>query len=265
MSITLPGDGVDDLFERKHVEHLPHPRGRPIPDAANRLPVRVVLVHRGQDLPEDLLRALEETFTALEVFHEGEACLDRVSRSPPDLVLAGLKLDDMDGLDLCRRIRGNPSTLSLPLVFLGDGGDTTDRIVAFELGADDFVEQPCSPREIVLRVRAIIRRRKTARTPAYEGAAVRCGGLALFPAEHRLVVKDEERILTPTECRLLHTLVRRAGRTQKREALVRDVWPDEGEKRLRTLDVYVHRLRQKLGSEAFRLETVVGVGYRLRA
>ncbi|MDQ7008379.1 MAG: response regulator transcription factor [Acidobacteriota bacterium] len=230
-----------------------------------RAPMKIALFHRRHQVPQGLVGLLEGAGFRVDCFQNGEQGLARALVSPPDLVLSAMTLDDMDGLDLCRRLRAEFSTLFLPLVLLGEGNDATNRIVAFELGADDVVDPSCSTREIVLRVRGILRRRATAQAQLDEGTALRCAELALFPAENRLLVGREETILTPTECRLLTLFLQRAGRTQKRESLAREVWEEESDNRLRTLDVYIHRLRRKLGREARRLETVVGVGYRLRA
>lgn len=198
----------------------------------------------------------------VECHRQGNEALKSILQSPPDLVILGLHLPVIDGFELCRQIRRNESTTDLPMVVLSDSGDATDRIVAYELGVDDFVVAPFSSRELLLRVRAILKHKlKTDFSPT-SSVVLRCGPVALFHEEHRLVASGEEAILTRTECRLLHLLMSRAGRSQHRDSLISEIWNKPTAKNSRLLDVYVYRVRKKLGAEASRLETVTGFGYR---
>jgi two-component system phosphate regulon response regulator PhoB len=141
-------------------------------------------------------------------------------------------------------------------------GEEVDRIVGLELGADDYISKPFSPREVVLRVKAILKR--THQAPE-TGTLLQIGDLRLDPEAHRVEVKGEEVILTATEFRLLKLLMERVGRVQTRGQLLSDVWGYAEDIDSRTVDTHVRRLRKKLGREAERIETVIGVGYRLRA
>lgn len=171
-------------------------------------------------------------------------------------------LPGMDGLELTRALKRESPTSQVPILMLTAKGDEVDRIVGFELGADDYIAKPFSPREVVLRVKAVLRRLQ--REPQ-ETDLLTLGTIELDIAGHRLRVQDEETPLTATEFRLLKVLMERAGRVQSRSHLLSDVWGYAKDIDSRTVDTHIRRLRSKLGPEAERVETVIGVGYRLRA
>jgi two-component system, OmpR family, phosphate regulon response regulator PhoB len=191
----------------------------------------------------------------------GEEALLAMKRRVPDLVLLDLMLPDLPGTEVCRRIKGDPRTRHVPVVMLTAKGDEVDRVVGFELGADDYVTKPFSVRELTLRLRAVLRRAgsgKPAEPPREEVGPIRVDADA-----HRVFVDGAEASLTPLEFKLLTTFMARLGRVQSREQLLEDVWEMSPEVETRTVDTHVKRLREKLGSGRDLLETVRGIGYRL--
>jgi two-component system phosphate regulon response regulator PhoB len=191
----------------------------------------------------------------------GEEALLALKRRIPDLVLLDLMLPDIPGTEVCRRIKAEPRTKHVPVVMLTAKGEEVDRVVGFELGADDYVTKPFSVRELVLRLKAILRRAgggKTAERPREQVGPIRVDVDA-----HRVFIDGAEVVLTPLEFRLLSTFMARLGRVQSREQLLEDVWEMSPEVETRTVDTHVKRLREKLGSGRDLLETVRGVGYRL--
>jgi two-component system phosphate regulon response regulator PhoB len=191
----------------------------------------------------------------------GEQALLQLRRRIPDLVVLDLMLPDLPGTEVCRQIKGDPRTKHVPVVMLTAKGEELDRVVGFELGADDYVTKPFSVRELVLRLRAVTRRSTGGRAHEHPPEAV--GPIRVDVDAHRAFVDGAEIQLTPLEFRLLATLMARLGRVQSREQLLEDVWEMSSELETRTVDTHVKRLREKLGSGRDLLETVRGIGYRL--
>jgi two-component system phosphate regulon response regulator PhoB len=162
---------------------------------------------------------------------------------------------------VCRQIKGDPRTKHVPVVMLTAKGEELDRVVGFELGADDYVTKPFSVRELVLRLKAVVRR--SGRGIAHERPPETVGPIRVDVDAHRAFVDGAPIQLTPLEFRLLATLMARLGRVQSREQLLEDVWGMSSELETRTVDTHVKRLREKLGSGRDLLETVRGIGYRL--
>jgi two-component system, OmpR family, phosphate regulon response regulator PhoB len=182
-------------------------------------------------------------------------------RELPDLVLLDLMLPDVSGTELCRSVKSDPRTRHVPVVMLTARSEEIDRVVGFELGADDYVTKPFSVRELVLRLRAVLRR---AAAPAGGGPApASVGPIRVDAGTHRAYVAGEEVVLTALEFKLLLTFLARVGRVQSREQLLEEVWEASAELETRTVDTHVKRLREKLGVARDLLETVRGVGYRL--
>lgn len=177
----------------------------------------------------------------------------------PDLVLLDLMLPDVPGTEVCRKLRADPALAGLRVVMLTARGEEIDRVVGFELGADDYVVKPFSVRELVLRIGAVLRR---AAAPEGEERPVVAGRLTLDRPRHRVTVDGEEVTLTALEFKLLATLLDRRGRVQSRERLLEDVWEMNPEITTRTVDTHIKRLREKLGAAGDYVETVRGVGYR---
>ncbi|HEV8617668.1 MAG TPA: response regulator [Methylomirabilota bacterium] len=193
----------------------------------------------------------------------GAEALASVRAALPDLVVLDLMLPGLDGLEVCRRLRADPASAALPVIMLTAKADEVDRVVGLEIGADDYLVKPFSPKELVARVRAILRRAHRA-----AGAApLSAGAITLDPSRHQARVGAMPLALTPKEFDLLHALLEAAGRVLSREHLLNRVWgyarADEIESR--TVDVHVRRLRAKLGPEGRRITTVKSVGYRLDA
>ncbi len=191
----------------------------------------------------------------------GEQALAHLRRRIPDIVLLDLMLPDVPGTEVCRQLKSDPRTRHVPVVMLTAKGEEVDRVVGFELGADDYVTKPFSVRELVLRLKAVLRRAGAAKGSERPPEAV--GPIRVDVDAHRAFVDGNEIQLTPLEFRLLTTFMARLGRVQSREQLLEDVWEMSSEIETRTVDTHVKRLREKLGSGRDLLETVRGIGYRL--
>lgn len=215
---------------------------------------------------KDTRDLLEYNLTAAEfdvmVTEDGHQALEMVRREKPDLVLLDLMLPGIDGLEICRRLKKTPETSETPVVMLTAKGEEVDRIVGLELGADDYVVKPFSPRELILRIKAVLRR--SVPEPGTTPKRWTREGLDVDFEAHTLDV-DEERIsLTATEFKLLTELIMGRGKVQTRDHLLDTVWDTHFEGYSRTVDTHIRRLRQKLGAYADWIETVRGVGYRFR-
>jgi two-component system phosphate regulon response regulator PhoB len=192
----------------------------------------------------------------------GEEALAWLRTRVPDLVLLDLMLPDLPGTEICRRIKADPRTSAVPVVVLSARGEEVDRVVLFELGADDYVRKPFSVRELVLRLRAVLRRTSARSAPTKP--VVTIGPIVLDREAHRCTVDGRDVVLTPIEFKLLGTLMDRAGRAQSREQLLTEVWELSEGVESRTVDTHVKRLRDKLRPAHAMIETVRGLGYRLR-
>ncbi len=191
---------------------------------------------------------------------DGQEALRKAQSDMPDLILLDVMLPNVDGLEVTKILRRNPRTASIPILMLTAKGSEVDRVVGLELGADDYLTKPFSPREMVLRIKGLLRRRLAA---SEETEIIRLGILEINIPEHTAVVGSETIDLTSTEFKLLCLLAQRRGRVQSRDQLLRDVWNYEVDINTRTVDTHVRRLREKLGKAAHYLETVRGVGYRM--
>jgi DNA-binding response OmpR family regulator len=191
----------------------------------------------------------------------GEEALRQVRHASPDLVLLDLMLPAMGGLEVCRKLRQDPATVALPIVMLTAKGDEVDRVLGLELGADDYIVKPFSPKELLARVRAVLRRAR----PAPGAAGIAIGALAIDPGTRTVTVQGAPLTLTHKEFELLGALADAQGRVLSREFLLDRVWgySRASEIESRTVDVHVRRLRVKLGPEGRRILTVKSVGYRL--
>ncbi len=222
---------------------------------------RVLVVEDEADIRDLLAFHLERDGYQVTRATTGPEALRQLRAAPPDLVILDLMLPELDGLEVCRRLRADPATATLPVIMLTAKGDEVDRVVGLELGADDYVVKPFSPKEMLARVRAVLRR---ARTPL-SGAPLAVGGITLDGATHQATVSERPLTLTPKEFDLLRALLEARGRVLSREFLLDRVWgyARAGEIESRTVDVHVRRLRAKLGPEGERILTVKNVGYRL--
>ncbi|MEA2699622.1 MAG: two-component system, OmpR family, phosphate regulon response regulator PhoB [Myxococcales bacterium] len=222
---------------------------------------RVLVVEDEQDLQDVMDYNLRAAGHDVAVSSRGAPVLSLVQQSPPDLILLDLMLPDMSGLDVCRSLKSNPLSKAIPIIMVTARGAEVDRIVGFELGADDYVVKPFSVRELMLRVQAILRRKRT--PPAVtSGGAVTFGRLSIDRDVPRVVVDGLEVVLTALELKLLCTLYDRRDRVQSRSVLLDDVWGVSGDNTTRTVDTHVKRLREKLAAAGEYIETVRGIGYR---
>jgi two-component system phosphate regulon response regulator PhoB len=192
---------------------------------------------------------------------DGYTALSMIKSHSPDLIVLDLMLPGLDGFEVCKELKRSPETRSIPLIMLTARGEEVDRVVGLELGADDYVVKPFSPRELMLRIRAILRR---SATEAAEEGSWQNEGLKVDFLGHKVTVEGVELQLTVTEFRLLVELIRNRGKVQSRDQLLDKVWGYRFEGYARTVDTHVRRLRQKLGSYARWVETVRGVGYRFQ-
>ena len=190
----------------------------------------------------------------------GADALRELRSRPPALVLLDLMLPDIQGTEVCKQLKSSPRTKAVPVIMLTARSDEVDRVVGFELGADDFVAKPFSVRELMLRVKAVLRRGAPGEE---ERPRERVGPVRIDPIAHRAFVNDAEVELTALEFKLLGTFMSRLGRVQTRETLLQDVWEMSAEVQTRTVDTHVKRLREKLGDGRDLIETVRGVGYRM--
>jgi len=219
----------------------------------------ILIIDDEQDVVDlvafNLQRAGYKTVSA----RDGNTALQRARENQPDLIVLDLMLPGMDGTEVCKRLKAEPKTASIPIIMLTAKAEEVDRVVGLELGADDYVTKPFSPRELGLRVKSILRRSKGESKPS---EVLKHGELTVDIAKHEASVKGKRLDLTATEFRLLVTLMERRGRVQPRERLLADVWDYSPDTDTRTVDTHVRRLREKLGKAADFVETVRGVGYR---
>jgi len=221
---------------------------------------QVLVVEDEPDIRDLIVLHLQREGFQVRTARNGADALRQVKASLPDLVVLDLMLPELDGLEVCRRLRRDVATASLPVIMLTAKGDEADRVVGLELGADDYVTKPFSPKELVARVRAVLRRARPPEGPT----AFSVGGLSVDFGKRQTAVGGAPVALTPKEFDLLRALIEAHGRVLSREVLLDRVWgyARAGEIESRTVDVHVRRLRQKLGAEGRRIVTAKSVGYR---
>jgi two-component system phosphate regulon response regulator PhoB len=192
---------------------------------------------------------------------DGAAGLEKARADRPDFIILDLMLPKMSGLEVCKILRTDPTTRHIPILMLTAKAEEIDRVVGLEFGADDYVTKPFSPREIALRIRAILRRGTNSEQATERLSA---GSITVDPVRHQVSVDGKQVHLTSLEFKLLSTLMQRRGRVQDRDRLLNEVWGYESVIDTRTVDTHVRRLREKLGKSGDVIETVRGFGYRVR-
>ncbi len=221
---------------------------------------RILIVEDEADIRELIAFNLEregfETITA----EDGVQGIELARAHKPDIILLDVMMPKKDGFQVCRELERDAHTAHIPIIMLTARGEEVDRIVGLELGADDYVVKPFSVRELILRIRVILRRQQQAQT----SPSLQKHGISLDPAAHTVSVQGQLTELTATEFRLLEDIMRHSGTVRTREQLLNSVWGYQFEGYARTVDTHVRRLRAKLGECADNLETVRGVGYRFR-
>ena len=194
--------------------------------------------------------------------NNGEAALRAVSQKKPDLILLDLMLPGIDGLEICRTLQKDRKTVEIPIIMLTAKGEESDIITGLELGADDYITKPFSMKELIARVRAVLRRRSVA--PADRNAVLQVHDIAINPGRHEVLVKNKPVEMTFSELRILHLLAGRPGWVMTREQIVDAVRGEDYSVTDRAVDVQIVGIRKKLGPRADYIETVRGVGYRFR-
>jgi len=223
---------------------------------------RILVVEDDKHIAKLLKYNLEKAGFACFTAEDGEAAVKFLSGKQVDLVILDIMLPKMDGFEACRLIKQDAKLKDIPIIMLTAKGEEVDRVVGLELGADDYVVKPFSPRELILRIKAILKRGAAQQPPQEE--LIKKGDLAIDIPRHKVMVSGKEIELTPMEFKLLVTLLERAGRVQPRDRLLSDVWDMHSGVYTRTVDTHIKRLREKLGKSGSLIETVRGLGYRFK-
>lgn len=198
-------------------------------------------------------------FTVLQA-EDGNAALQQAREALPSLIVLDLMLPELSGLEVCKILKKEPQTAQIPVIMLTAKAEEIDRIVGLELGADDYITKPFSPRELILRVKSVLRRVNAAGETKDQ---LTLGDIQIDRSRYEVLVKGKPIDFTATEFRLLALLIERRGRVQSRDVLLNDVWGYESVIDTRTVDTHIRRLREKLGSAADCIETIRGFGYRV--
>jgi two-component system, OmpR family, alkaline phosphatase synthesis response regulator PhoP len=224
----------------------------------------ILIADDEQDIRDLIAYNLTKEGFTVEAAANGKEALHKLDQTQISLVILDIMMPEMDGFEACRAIRANPKTTNIPVLFLTARAGEVDQIVSLELGADDYVQKPVSPRVLVARVKSLLRRfERSERTP--EGPAdekIVSDGVRIDRSSYKVFVNDKETFFPRKEFELLYFLVSHPGRIFKREALLDQVWGRDTFVVERTVDVHIFKLREKLGNYGKRIETVKGVGYR---
>ena len=220
---------------------------------------KILLVDDEPDALEVLGFKLKEAGFSPIFAKDGARAITAARDERPELIVLDLMLPEVDGLEVCKILRRDPTTAQIPILMLTARAAEMDRVLGLELGADDYVTKPFSPRELVLRIKKLL-----ARAPAAEAQSdqLRLGEIEIDVPRHEVQISGQPVVLTVTEFKLLEILIRRRGRVQSRDRLLQDVWGYENPIDSRTVDTHMRRLREKMGAAAHWLETVRGIGYR---
>jgi two-component system phosphate regulon response regulator PhoB len=223
---------------------------------------RILVVDDEPDVTELLKYKLEQEGYACEVLNDPLAFAARARAFEPDLLIFDIMMPELSGLQLCRIVRADPSMRQIPVIFLTARGETEDRVKGLESGADDYISKPFNSKELLLRIKNVLKRGRVSAGSEPSGR-IENGGVVINAELHELTVDGQAVELTVTEFRLLKLLMERNGRVQSRENLLVNVWHYDTDIETRTVDTHVRRLREKLGASARMIETVRGIGYRV--
>ena len=218
----------------------------------------ILIIEDESDVADLLTLNLRKAGFRISTAADGASGLQKARDDRPDFIILDLMLPKMSGLEICKILKSDNATSHTPILMLTARAEEIDRIVGLEFGADDYVTKPFSPREVVLRIRAIFRRGEKA------DESLKAGPISIDPARHEVRINGKRVRLTSLEFKLLRTLMQRRGRVQERDRLLNEVWGYESVIDTRTVDTHVRRLREKLGKAGDIVETVRGFGYRLR-
>ncbi len=223
---------------------------------------KILVVDDEEDILELVKYNLEKDGYRVTCVTTGEHALENIKSEIPDAIVLDLMLPGQDGLDVCRKLKGSPETSAVPILMLTAKGEDADIVTGLELGADDYVTKPFSPRVLLARIRAVLRRRN--KEGADENTVLSVGELTIDPARHEVKVNGEQTLLTATEFRILQYLARRPGWVFSRDQIISAVKGEDYPVTERSVDVQIVSLRKKLGDSGNLIETVRGVGYRFR-
>ncbi|HHT06027.1 MAG TPA: response regulator transcription factor [Hydrogenispora sp.] len=228
---------------------------------------RVLIIEDEPNIIELVAYNLEKEGWLVSKAQTGEEGWEKIQAEHPDIILLDLMLPGIDGMEICRRTRQNKLTRDIPIIILTAKAEEADRVLGLESGADDYVTKPFSPRELIARIRAVLRRADKNFLEVEEKETMILGPIKMDLRQHKVLVHEKEIELTPKEFDLLHLLMSHPGRAFSREYLLENLWGYEFFGDTRTVDVHVRRLRQKIEdnpAQPYWLETVRGVGYRIR-
>jgi len=227
---------------------------------------KILVVEDDTDIAELIAHYLARAGHEVEQLANGGAARRKVAETSPDLVVLDLMLPGLDGLMVCQALRSDPATAEIPIIMLTARGEESERVRGLELGADDYVTKPFSPKELSARVDALLRRsarRFDTRDPQAARAVLRCGAITIDAERHVVAVDGREVSLTAKEFLLLQYLVQHCGRVLSRDRLLTDVWGYRYTGGTRTVDVHIRRLREKVPLLADAIHTVKQFGYKL--
>lgn len=221
---------------------------------------QILVIDDEQDVIDMLTLSLTKAGLVVHSAADGVAGLTKARQERPALIVLDLMMPKMPGLEVCKLLKADPVTREIPIIMLTAKAEEIDRVLGLELGADDYVTKPFSPRELLLRITAVLRRG----WPATEPQKLNVGTIMVDPERHHVSIAGKPVRLTAVEFKLLAMLMQRPGRVHARDRLLNDVWGYESAIDTRTVDTHVRRLRDKLGKAAYLVETVRGFGYRLK-
>lgn len=225
------------------------------------MPKKIIIIEDEPDISGLVVHYLAQEGYKVNTCADGIEGLRRVKADRSDLLILDLMLPGLDGIEICKRLRTDPTTSNLPILMLTAKGEESDKIVGLELGADDYLTKPFSPKELVARVKALLRRTTQPENPT---AHYTYGDLSLDTERHEVTVQGKEVSLTAKEFGLLHRLLQNRGRVLTREMLLDRVWGYEADVTTRTVDVHIRRLREKIPLLEDAIITVKSLGYKLK-
>jgi len=220
----------------------------------------ILIIEDENDLAELVAFNLEKEGYRSLIAQDGPSGLEAARNNSPDLILLDIMLPGMSGMDICKVLKGKEKTARIPVIMMTAKGEEIDRVVGFEVGADDYVIKPFSPRELLLRIKAVLRRYGSVETI---NKIINVGPISIDTDRHIVAVYGNGIILTTTEFKLLYNLAERLGRVQSRDRLLKDVWGINHMGDTRTVDTHITRLRTKLGESGDMIKTIRGFGYKM--
>ncbi len=226
---------------------------------------RIIIVEDERDIADLVLHTLSKEGYQATVVRDGAEALSRIRQESFDLILLDLMLPGLPGMEICRMVRGNPATKLTPIIMLTARSEEVDRVLGLELGADDYITKPFSPRELLARIKAVLRRMSASEEAT---GRIQFEGLIIDPEAYTVTKNGQKVDLSATEFRLLHYLVQKKGRIFSRDQLLDAVWKDEALVEPRTVDVHIRRLRSRIEddpSSPMYIKTRRGIGYYVEA